>query len=110
MKTVHTIWEVWTYDVWGNARDGYEVNDRHCHERAFALDLEVKVNNLGTPQEFESASISDAQIEELWGLGVETDGCGDDLSYYFQRVRDGYPVGEMFCTSHESLSPIRVKG
>jgi hypothetical protein len=108
-RTIETTWEVWTYDVWGNAEDGYEVNDRYCRERAFELTLAVEVCNAGTPQEFECASISDAQVKELWGDGVETDGNGDDLHYYFERCKDGKPVGEMFCVSHESLSPIRVK-
>lgn len=107
-KRIETTWECWTYDVLGNAKDGYEVNDRSCFDRHAMLMLTVTVNNPGTPQEFESAYPTDAQIRALFGLGrtkIETD--GDDLAIYVTRARDGYPIGEMLCTSHKSLSPIR---
>ena len=78
-----------------------EVNDRYCRERAFGLTLTVDVNNAGTPQEFESASISDEQIRELWGREVEGTTC--------PTISSAAKMAEMLCTSHESLSPIRVK-
>ena len=109
-KRVVTTWECWAYDVWGNARDGWDVNDRSCFDRAATLTLKVKVNNPGTPDEFESAYPSDGQIQTLFGIGrtkIETD--GDDLVVYVNRARDGYPIGEMHCTSHASLSPIQVE-
>lgn len=108
-RTIETTWEVWTYDVWGNDVDGYEVNDRYCRHREYPLTLGIEVCNAGTPQEFECASISDEQIRELWGDDAETDGNGDDMHYYFERSADGYPLGEMHCTSHDSLSPIGAK-
>ena len=37
---------------------------------------------------------------------IETE--GDDVNISVNRARDSYPCGEMFCTSHDSLSPIRV--
>ncbi len=111
LLTENTTWEVWTYDVWGNARDGYDVNDRSCHTRALELDLPIETNNIGTPQEFTSASPSDSQIRKAFGLArnlrLETD--GDDLAIYVRRARDGYPIGELLCVSHESLGPIRRK-
>ena len=110
MSKVQTTWECWSYDVWGNARDGYEVNDRSCFDRDAHLSLKVVVNNAGTPQEFESAYPSDGQIQTLFGIGrtkIETD--GDDLVIYVNRARDGYPIGEIHCVSHVSLSPIRVE-
>ena len=106
---IHTTWELWSYDVWGNARDGYDVNDRSCVNRAAHLTLRVVVNNAGTPQAFESASPSDGQIRTLFGLGrtrIEVD--GDDTTLYITRARDAYPIGEMHCQSHASLSPIRT--
>ena len=109
--TERTTWELWTYDVWGNARDGYEVNDRYCHARALKLNLPIEVCNAGTPQQFTTAYPSDRQIRKAFGLArnlkLETD--GDDLSIYVSRSRDGYPIGELLCVSHESLSPIRRK-
>jgi hypothetical protein len=107
MATVTTQWECWTYDVLGNARDGYEVNDRSCFDRGYSLDLEIETHNVGTEREFQSASPSDEQIKEVFGASCKIETDGDDLTIYVTRERDGYPIGEMNCISHESLSPIR---
>jgi hypothetical protein len=106
---VDTTWELRTYDVWGNALDGYEVNDSY---RIGETDIciVVEINNAGTPQEFLSAYPSDSQIRQALNLRrfkLELD--GDDLTIYVNRAKDSYPLGELYCTSHESLSPIRPK-
>jgi hypothetical protein len=107
MSKITTEWQVWTYEVWGNAKDGYEVNDRRCQDRHYELELEVQVNNPGTEREFKSAFPVDAQLKKVFGVKgkIETD--GDDMTIYVSRARDGYPIGELLCVSHESLSPIR---
>lgn len=107
---VRTTWAVWTYDVWGNARDGYEVNDRRCLDRACELVLPLTMHNVGQPSEFGSAAPTNRQLREAFGLDprVKIDVDGDDLAIYVSRARDGYPIGEMFCTSHESLSPVEA--
>lgn len=108
MKTIETTWEVWTYDVWGNAKDGYDVNDRSCYDREYPMTLKVQVNNPETELEFLSAYPTDKQIREALGVGkVRLDFDGDDLTIYVNRESDGYPLGELHCTSHEALSPIR---
>lgn len=109
MRTIETTWEVWTYDVWGNARDGYEVNDRYCHDRNYKVTLTVETFNPNTPQAFDGASLTDEQIREVFSLhgNVQIDTDGDDLTVYVNRSRDGYPIGELICTSHKSLSPVR---
>ena len=108
-KTVSTIWEVWTYDVVGNKRDGYEVNDRSCSCRAYEIDCPVVENNPNTSQAFFSASPTDAQIREALSIKprvhIETD--GDDCAIYVNHESTGYPLGELLLTSHTSLSPIR---
>ena len=106
---VETTWELRTYDVWGDAENGYEVNNTFRAGEA-NIRCKVEVNNAGTAQEFLSAYPSDSQIRKALNLGrfkIETD--GDDLTIYVNRAKDGYPCGEMHCTSHESLSPIRAK-
>jgi hypothetical protein len=105
---IDTVWETASYDVWGNARDGYEVNDVYRNHEELHLRIAVTVNNAGTPQEFLSAYPSDTQIRYALGLRrfrLDTD--SDDIVIYVNRDRDGYPCGEIRCTSHESLSPIR---
>ena len=109
-KYIDTTGELHTYDVWGNAKDGYEVNDtRRAGETT--IRCKVEVNNAGTSQEFLSAFPSDSQLRRALNLRrfkIETE--GDDLSIYVTRAKDGYPCGELYCNSHESLSPIRAKG
>jgi len=107
-KMIETTWEVWTYDVWGNAEDGYEVNDRSCMDRNYPMTIEVTVNNKGTDREFVSAYPTNAQIRKALNLtGIALDLDGDDMTIYVNRERDDYPIGELHCTSHKSLSPIR---
>jgi hypothetical protein len=108
-KYIDTTWELRTYDVWGNAKDGYAVNDTHRAGET-TIRCKVEVNNAGTPQEFLSAFPSDSQIRRALSLRrfkLETD--GDDLHIYVNRAKDGYPCGELYCTSHDSLSPVRSK-
>ncbi len=107
-KTVQTTWEVWTYDVWGNREDGFEVNDRRCLSRAYPIRCKVQTFNIGTPNEFTSASPSDYQLQQVFGVRCALDTDGDDLTIYVNRASDSYPLGELHCTSHASLSAIRV--
>jgi hypothetical protein len=102
---INTVWAVRTYDVWGNARDGYEVNDAFS-DGEVTIRCEVKTYNVGTEHQFDSAHPSDSQIRralDLRRFAIDTD--GDDLTIYVNRSRDGYPCGELQCVSHESLSP-----
>ncbi len=106
MRTEQTTWELWTYDVWGNPDDGYEVNDR-CRHGSVEIDCPIEVYNEGTPMEFRGASPTDKQIRAAFGVRCAIDTDGDDVTIYVNRERDGYPIGELLCVSHESLSPIR---
>jgi hypothetical protein len=110
-KTIDTLWEVRTYDVWGNQKDGYEVNDSCVVHREYELTIPATVNNPGTPQEFESAYPTDRQIREALGIKprVRLSLDGDDLHITVDHESTGYPLGELNCVSHESLSPIRVR-
>lgn len=104
---IKTTWKIRTYDVWGNEDDGFEVNDVYGGALV-ELDIQVETHNAGTPREFMSATPSDAQIRKVFGLGkkqIRTD--GDDTDIYVNLARNDYPVGEMHCTSHSSLSPVR---
>lgn len=104
---IKTRWEARSYDVWGNALDGYEVNNSF-RTGEYVLWLTVEINNPGTPHEFLSATPTDTQIRRVLGTPrVQLDTEGDDLTIYVNRARDGYPLGELHCVSHESLSPIR---
>lgn len=101
-----TTWEMRTYDVWGNATVGYDVNYTYS---AGTVELRIPQTryNVGTPQEFVAASPSDRQIKLAFGVRCRIDTDGDDMYISVNRQRDGYPIGEMHCTSHVSLSPVR---
>jgi hypothetical protein len=106
--SILTVWEMATYDVWGNAKDGYEVNDVYRHG-----EVEMRIPqtryNVGTPQEFLGAYPTDRQLKSIFGTRCRIDTDGDDLNITVTRQRDGYPLGELHCMSHSSLSPIRRK-
>lgn len=105
-KTIKTTWEVWMYDVWGNKQDGYDVNDRTCVNRSLEVNCKVQIANDNTPQRFEYAGLSDYKIKQIFGVSCKLDVWGDDCTYYVNRESDSYPIGELHCTSHTSLSPI----
>ena len=107
-RTVVTVWELSTYDVWGNRQDGYDVNDRYIQNRALEIRCKVQTHNAGTVHAFQSASPSDYQLGQIFGTRAALDVDGDDLNIYVKRASDGYPLGQLVCVSHESLSPIRA--
>ena len=82
---------VWTYDVWGNEKDGYEVNDRTELTEYFGSDvnlLEVKDNS--------ESSIVKALKDNGW-LKKQTqlrhlsfDGDGENIS--IDQARNSYPL------------------
>lgn len=76
-------YELWSYDVWGNAEEGYEVNDRSCEDRKVLFrckDGECPTlcqiaNRLGCKP-------SDITLD------------GDDTSIYVNASDDGKPLFE----------------
>ena len=109
-KTIDSTWELWGYDVWGNKEDGYQVNDRYCQNRNHPIRLKVEHNNPKTDLAFDSAYPTDYQIRKAFGAGCKIETEGDDMTIYVNRESDNYPIGEMHCTSHKALSPVRKWG
>ncbi len=101
-----TTWAVQTYDVWGNVKDGYEVNNVY---NAGEIELRIPQTryNIGMPSEFIGAYPSDRQIKRAFGVTCRIECDGDDLRIEVSRERDDYPIGSLECVSHESLSPVR---
>ena len=86
--TKNTI-EVWTYDVWGNEEDGYEVNDR-SKIAEYETDL---------------IELSDKDIKEIIEENffhpetIDSDGNGDDQHVYLvlnDTDHSDYPLGEIY--------------
>lgn len=146
--SVPTTWELHSYDVWGNSRDGYEVNDAfdmgsfdlRIPQTRYNIGVEWHVcRNVDCPgnhgrvfhtvvanhdiagawcpdcgdtvtlesQEFLSAYPTNRQIKLAFGVTCQVETEGDDMRIEVTRKRDGYPLGNMVCMSHESLSPVR---
>jgi hypothetical protein len=103
-KTVKTIWEIWEYDL-----NGYTVNTRLCVDREKELILRVKTANQGSEREFDYAEVSDYMLKQIFGVSCKISVNGDDVNYYVSRKSDDYPIGELICVSHDTLSPITSK-
>ena len=89
MKTIS--YALWFYDVWGNAEDGYEVNDRYCDNR----NLEIECADDDGP--------TMAQIAEILGCPeseIEETG-GDDMVIYINEASDGKPLCEFIRNDRE---------
>ena len=113
IKTEHqciAVCEVWTYDVWGNEEEGYEVNDRCCVERAAEIPALLTISNVplypGASDKYRSFP-DEASFEEKILLSYELDvdpawkylrgldnGQGDGTTYYYDDD-NGKPVGEI---------------
>lgn len=110
LDIVKTMWGCWHYDVLGVAQDGFEVNDRSWFNRTHEIELTVEHINAGTPLAFDSAYPRDEQIREALDIlpAVKIECEGDDLAVYVKSAKNGRPLGEIHCTSHSSLSPIKA--
>lgn len=107
-KTVDTTWELRTYDVIRSRESGYEVNDSYSHGE-ISLRLRVQTASAGLIVGCDVAYPSDYQFGQVFGTSARLSIDGDDVNIYVSRERDGYPLGELVCTSHASLSPIRER-
>lgn len=84
---------LWTYDLWGNHRDGWQVNDRF-KEGTITIKVKGKVYNEGTDHEFISYTPTDRQINRALGVkGVEWQGEAEYTLY--GETKTGKPVAEL---------------
>lgn len=91
MKTKTMTFKLYTYDVWGNSRDGFEVNDRYSNGMVTIRVKESKYN-VGTPQEFSSFHPTNLQLSRAVGAkGLEWDG-ESDYTLYAALKRNGRPI------------------
>lgn len=93
------VFEVWTYDVWGNARDGFDVNDR-CKVGTVTIHVKPVSFNVGTEHEFTVHYPTDRQCAMATGWqGCHWD--GDENTIYAELNSNGRPVGELVRVDHE---------
>ena len=103
IPTVTRQYRLWTYDVWGNARDGFNVNDRYSHG-IVSIVCKREQFNIGTPNQFETYQPTDRQLSRAAGfLGVSWDGePGGEYQgrayggvYHAESSRNSRPIGEL---------------
>jgi hypothetical protein len=89
-------YRVYTYDVWGNARDGFDVNDVYRHGTV-DIRCKLEVYNEGTEHEFAAWIPTDRQLSIACGCrGVSWDnGADPDHLISCEDRRNGKPVGEV---------------
>ena len=93
MKTKLRTFRIWTYDVWGNARDGYDVNDRSKWGTVTICCKEEK-HNVGTAHEFSTFEPTDRQLSRAAKFSrVKWE--WQDGGVFWAETKGGRPVGEL---------------
>lgn len=103
---ISTVWEVITYDVWGNKRDGFEVN-QVFNSGMVEIPVKLEVYNPGKEWEFYSGGPTDTQIRKALGITPRVriyDPYSNEGIVYANHVSTDYPLGELRLVSHDSLS------
>jgi hypothetical protein len=75
-----------TYDVWGNARDGYEVND--TYRTSMTVTLPSDATDAEVIKGINAAKILSKRATPK---NIRID--GDEDTIYIERAKDGYPIG-----------------
>jgi hypothetical protein len=112
---VVAVCEYRTFDVWGNAKDGYEVNDSFSHGE-ITVPASVDVMNMpllpgpdSGSARFESMAfasfyLTDRAIKATLGIKGKIEIDGDDMNYHITRERDGYPLADLHIVRFEVRS------
>jgi len=94
--TIKTVWEVTEYEVWGNEKDGYIVNNAF---RCGTVELEIPktIVNAGTEYETTVEFPTNAQIREALKIKKYVRLHIDDDGYNVEVAagKDYYPVGNL---------------
>lgn len=83
-----TKWRVWGLDVWGNDKDGYEVNDRW--EITDDLILPRGSTDRDVMEWLKHAGLLKKYVQLRW-LNFE----GDSDFIYIEQARNAYPLFQM---------------
>lgn len=130
VKTNHKVIAVcrvdWN-DVWGNADDGWEVNDisRSDRNREFVADLEIHnvpafpgakdgfrefPNTPGiTTEVLCTFHISDETIRRELGIKGKIEVSGDDTMYTIDLAKDGFPLCTLYIEGWKELPAPQTK-
>jgi len=109
---INTQWQTYSYDVWGNKTDGFEVNNIFKSD-IVDLTIELTLYNEDTDRAFYIGYPTDKQVRESLGIKPRVqieDNIQAENTCYPEHASTGYPLGEMRLISHESLTfkPIEI--
>lgn len=112
-RTVIAICEWNTFDVWGNAEDGYDVNESYAQEQ-IEIPAVVTISNMPRlPGAFDryrqfpknsnsfsckmsiSFHIEDKVLQTALGITCPIEVDGDDEHYTIDRAKDGKPIADL---------------
>ncbi len=84
-----------TYDVWGNSRKGFQVNDTYTSGTFIYIRCKRVVHNQDTLHEFESYPAMNLQLSRaVGGKNLTWDG-ETEYTLYAENSRNGKPVCEL---------------
>jgi|688.fasta_scaffold18529_17 hypothetical protein len=109
---ISTVWQIVNYDVWGNSKDGYEVN-QSFYSGNVEMPVKLEVYNPGIEGEFYDGSPDDTNIRKALGITPRVriyDPYCNERVIYANHVSTNYPLGELRLVSHDTLefSPGKV--
>jgi hypothetical protein len=103
---ISTVWQIVNYDVWGNSKDGYEVN-QIFYSGNVEMPVKLEVYNPGIEGEFYDGSPNDTQIRKALGITPRVriyDPYCNERVIYANHVSTDYPLGELRLVSHDTLA------
>jgi hypothetical protein len=80
-------WRLYTYDLWGNEEDGYEVNDVYRTPEILRFDAECTDAELLAYLESDAGPLNPGECE--------IDATSDEDRIYIIAASDGHPVCEL---------------
>jgi len=93
VKTRIALYRFWTYDLWGNENDGWEVNDRYDRGLVEVIQEET-IYNRGSEHEFVSWECSKESLKEAVAAIVDLDWEGEN-EYTLYATYEGKPICEL---------------
>jgi hypothetical protein len=89
MKT-EKRYTLWSFDVWGNETDGFDINDRYKQSSDFVVETEAP-DGQPTDAELLAALQSAGYIKPTAKLS-DIDFDGDDMQCHITQTSNGYPL------------------